>query len=139
MKALALSLLTLLAASVAFADTAPPSTRTFANGAQVGKLCDAETSTGDCTSTDEIVLDLRGKYTVSFWGIQSTATAYTCDVIGSDLGHDGGSGEGQDLTASAITETNQAVFLEGALGYVWINCSTITGGNVTITYIAVPL
>jgi hypothetical protein len=131
--------LTLLATSVAFADTPPTNVKNLNGGGLAGKLCDAETSTGDCTSTDEIVLDLRGKYTVSFWGIQSTATAYTCDVIGSDLGHDGGSGEGQDLTASAITETNQAVFLEGALGYVWINCSTITGGNVTITYIAVPL
>jgi len=133
---LALLVLLPLAAS---ADTGPTNVRGLTGGAQSGTLCSAETTTGVCISTDEIVLDLRGRWSLSIYGNQSTATAYTCDVISNDIGHDAATGEGQDMTAGALTETNQMVALEGLMGYVWINCSTITGGNVTVTYLAVPL
>src|SRR3990172_5168692 len=107
------------------ADTVPTSVKQLNGGGQTGTICDAETTTGDCTSTDEVVLDLRGRWSLSIYGIQSTATAYVCDVHSNDIGHDAASGEAQDMTASSLTETNQMIALEGLMGFVWINCSTI--------------
>ncbi len=125
-----------LLAAPALSDVSPTNVRGLAGGqGQTGTICSAETTTGDCASTDEIVLDGRGWAEVTFFGLQSTASAYTCDVIMSDQGHDDGSGEGQDISATQMTETNQIVSYEIPLGFLWINCSTITGGNVTVTYI----
>lgn len=130
----------LLAASSAWADAVPLNKRTFSEaGAQTGTLCSAEDTTGACASTDEIVLDLRGKWSIAFYGNQSSATTYTCNVFSNDVGYDASSGEGQQMNASALTQSNQYLALEGLMGYVWINCTTITGGTVTVTYIAVPL
>lgn len=138
MRLSVIAMLALLLPGASWADVTPISESILTRGVRVGTLCSAETTTGDCASTDEIVLDARAFNGISFFGHQSTASAYTCDVIMSDQGHDDGSGEGQDVTASAITETNQIVSLSAPLGFLWINCSTITGGAVTITYVAQP-
>lgn len=136
----------LLWAGGAWADVGPqlasdaPASGT--NGCQKYLMCNAQTSTGDCTRAgDEIVARLFGRYTVTFYGTQSTATTYSCDIVSNDEGHDEASGSGYTVNTSSLTNSAEVLSLEGLFDYVWVNCSSISGGGaaVTVTMLACPL
>jgi hypothetical protein len=142
MKALALALL--LLAAPALADNPPLSAFVYGPNAEVkgGTLCSAQTATSTgCTGTvngvsDQLVADLRGYSSVAFYGNQSTATGYTCDVYTSDNGYDADSGVGQDRSTTALSVTQEAIVLDGALAFAWIECSAIADNSVIITFVA---
>ena len=128
-----LALLILLLPAVVLADAAPPSGQVLTPDVKEGVLCLSEADTGDCISgADEIVMDVRGFKTVAFDSTESTATTYTCDVISSAVGHDLNGGSGHDVSSTQISNTAPILAIEGLLRYVWINCSTISGGTVTV-------
>jgi hypothetical protein len=133
-------LLGLMLPTMAWADRAPLDQKTLAHGAVTGTLCKAEVSTGDCADGDEIVLDARGFQSITFFSGDSTDDTYACDVIMNATGHDAAAtaGEGQDITASQITDSNEILSIAAPLGFLWVNCTTITT-SVTITYVALPL
>jgi hypothetical protein len=82
------------------------------------------------------VADLRGYTSVAVYSNRSTATTYTCDVYTSDNGYDADSGVGQDRSTTSLTETQEAIVLDGALGFAWVECSAIADNQVTITFVA---
>jgi hypothetical protein len=142
MKALALALL--LLAAPALADNPPLSGAAYGPNSEVklGTLCSSQTATATgCTGavsgvTDQIVADLRGYDSVSVYSNQSTATTYTCDVYSSDNGYDADSGVGQDRSTTALSQTQELIVLDGALAFVWIECSAIADNSVIITFVA---
>lgn len=147
MKRLALLTLALALAAPSLADNPPMSQFVYSNGdgtsTRGGTLCSAQTATATgCTGTvngvsDELVADLRGFSTITLDSTASTATSYTCDLYTSALGYDGDSGAGQDRTTTALTETQQTVGLsDGGRSFVWVECSAISGGSVTISFVA---
>ena len=139
-----------LLVSAAYADTEPPASSSapvksrMLNDSKIGTLCWTQTATSTgCTylaanggNGDEIVADFRGFDSVTLYSNQSTATTYTCDLYTSDNGYDSDSGVGQDRTSTALTETQEAVVLSGALGFAWIECSGIADNQVTVTFVA---
>lgn len=139
MKFLALAIL--LLAVPALGDTDALSKRVYngpnSNQTMVGTLCSAQASAAVCTSGgDEVVVDLRGFTTASFFSTQSTSTDYTCDVIMNDNGYDANSGVGQDRSTTSMTETQESITLDGVLGFVWISCSELANNAVTVTFVA---
>lgn len=131
-----------LLAAPALADNPPMSMKVFDEGTRTGTLCSAQTATSTgCTGvvngvSDQLVLALHGYSQIALYSNQSTATTYTCDAYTSDNGYDADSGVGQDRTTTAITETQEMVSLDGALGFLWIECSGIADNQVTITFVA---
>lgn len=137
-KLLLASVLVLVLASGAVADT-PALSLKRDEGALEGFLCLTQTATGACTSGgDEIVSPpLQGYTTITLDATASTATTYTCDLFTSWLGHDLDSGNGFDRTTTALTNTQETVGLsDGGWTRVWIECTTITGGNITVKFFA---
>jgi hypothetical protein len=144
MKRLAL-FLSIALAMPALADN-PPLSQSVFNGptgiTKVGTLCSAQTATSTgCTGTvngtsDQLVADLRGFTSVAFYSNQSASTSYTCDVYSSDNGYDSDSGVGQDRSTTSLSETQEMIVLDGALGFVWVECSSIANSSVTVTFVA---
>lgn len=130
-----LGLVPLLLAVPSWADVAPELLNRLSDGCATYVICPTTTSTGDCTrGGDEVVLQSHNRSRHFITSHRSTASAYVCDLIASDLGHDAGSGDGQDVSATSISETAPTQSYESLNApYLWVNCSTITGGNVTIT------
>jgi hypothetical protein len=141
MKRLLFSLF--LLASPAWADNPPLNQQVFSGPAgitKVGTLCSAQTATATgCTGGpggDELVADLRGFTSIALFSNQSTSATYTCDAFVSDNGYDGDSGVGTDRTTTSLSNTQESVTIDGATGFLWIECTTITGNSVTVTFVA---
>ena len=143
---LLLAVIALALASAAWAD-APPLTEKVltpaANAVKTGTLCSGQTATSICVGahpltgvSDQLVADLRGFLSVSVYSNQSTATTYTCDIYSSDNGSDADGGIGQDRSSTSLTETQEAIVLDGAIAYIWAKCSAIADNQVTITFVA---
>ena len=139
------ALAAILASSIAVADTVPELVQDLGKNRKVFKLCDAQAATGVCTKNgDEVVLDARGYSSLTFYSTQSTATSVVCTVTHADIGYDALTAAGQtgETVSSNLTQTIEMLATgtgdtdAGAHGFVWVNCTTITGGNVTITVIA---
>ena len=128
------SLLTVMAAlllpAVSTADTAPIAERV--NACIKFTMCNAQTALGDCTalpaSGDELVVRVNGTSRLTFYGMQSTATTYSCNVISNDRGHDAATGVGFRVNTASITNTAPILSLVGLFDYVWVNCTAIDGG-----------
>lgn len=128
----------LLVAAGASADTAPYRR----SGSNTFVMCDAETGDGVvCTnaeSGDQIVLDTKGIPVLSVDFSESTATAFDCDVIGSNIGYDeltAAGGTGQVLNSVAYSPTQKSSLIKNPMRYVWVYCTTTTGA-VTSTVFA---
>lgn len=112
------------------------------NNCQQFTLCNEQTATGVCTvlpaSGDEIVLKTFGMYSaLTFFGNQSTG-AFSCHIFGNVNGYDAESGDGVQLSTTAITESNEAISLNGGnFGFIWASCSAI-GTDVILTVTACP-
>lgn len=141
---LAFAALALLAAWMALparADIAAVNT-IEANGCRTFALCSAEAdTTAACDDgTSNIVADLSGRYTWCAYATRSTATAYACDLYTSDAGYS--ATKRQALTSSGastqITQAQQMVCGSGVVVDVWAECTTITGGAVTLTLLSCP-
>ena len=153
MTRILIALLLLLGAIPALADKPPLSQRALGDSAKVGKLCSAFVgTTGGCTTTSGslidytsiggtastsniIVADFRGYSSVAFYSNQSASATYTCDVYSSDNGYDADSGDGQDRSTTALSNTQTLIVLDGSLAFTWIECSS-NDVSVTITFTA---
>ncbi len=137
-RALLLILGALLIAWPAAGDTAATNVQR-ANGCKIWTLCSAETdTTAACdASGDNIVAQLAGNYVQTLYATQSTATAFVCHLFSSDNGYS--ATLRQQITTAALTESQYVITIEGPLDYEWIECSTVTGGNVTVTSLACPI
>jgi hypothetical protein len=122
-----------MAAGMANADVAPTVIRDMGSVGVVYVMCDAEADDDtDCGAADEIVADVAGFSSITFYSTRSTATTYTCNVMSNALGHDAVTGDGFDVSATPLSDTQEAITLSGPFSYVWVTCGTITGGNVTV-------
>lgn len=137
MKRLVVILLVLFFASPVFADADPLQISADA-GCKHVTMCAAETDVGICKrdvdgSDVEIVLDVMGRSGMTFFSLQSTASAYSCDVLASDRGFDEGAGVAVTINATSLTESSKTITLSGPMLKLWMLCTAITGGNVTVT------
>jgi hypothetical protein len=124
----------LLLPSLAFAADVKPQKSKINNICTSYAMCVAETGTGECqdaSDTDEIVhhVGFRAEYVV--YSTKSTATDYSCDIFTSNEGFNGATATDQVNTTS-ITDEEPVYTMTVLLRHVWFNCSTITGGAVTI-------
>jgi len=121
----------------AVADTAATNVRR-ANGCVEWTLCSAEAdTTAACdASGDNIVAKLAGNYVQTLYATQSTATTFTCHLYSSDNGYS--ATLRQQITSAALTASQYVITIEGPMDDEWIECTTITGGTVTITSLACP-
>lgn len=138
MKAWVLAVLLLFGPVVASADMAAETYRDMTAGCVWVTLCDAETdTTAACDRRgDNIVADVRGRSNHTLFSTQSTATTYSCQIYQSDAGYSATAR--QQTTATALSASQTVISLSGLFGDVWAECSTITGGNVTITLQSCP-
>lgn len=126
----------------ALADVAPTDT-IREHGCREYVLCSAEAdTTAACDNgTDNIVADLSGRYTWCAYATQSTATTFACDLLTSDSGYS--ATKRQALTsagaATQISQSQQVVCGSGVVADVWAECTTITGGTVTLTLLSCPM
>lgn len=110
-------------------------------------MCSTQTGTGVCTSDGlvkgagnlAIEHENSGAYTMTLIGTASTATAYSCDVYTNDAGWTTTGTDKQIVTSSPMTQANQVWAFSGLLDWWWVECSTITGGNVTMKALVAPL
>lgn len=95
-------------------------------------LCSAETDTGICEIDAEDAYALfNGYYAFQLISRSSTASAYSCSARTSD-DTPANDSTGSDDMSVTLTETVDSMWWDGPLMYMWFNCTTITGGNVTI-------
>jgi len=128
-----LTLLLLLLPALAWADATPAKTRVN-NRCQSYRMCDAQASTGICTSVsdaDEIVLQIARFAHYTFYSIQSTATNYSCDIMTNNQGYDANNTADQVNTIS-ITDEAPVYTMGVLLRYLWITCPTLADNQVTI-------
>ena len=132
-------LLALLVASPALAvDVAPASSQLGENCIRY-TMCDAETtehSTNACDAgAGNIVANITTKHQLSFDATASTATPFVCMPY---LGSAHHATKRSALLASSLTETGYNASASGTFNRVWVACSTITDGNITVTMDACP-
>lgn len=133
--------LSFIYAGASLADT-PASRNKIVKTCHEYVLCSAQTATGDCTvlpaSGDEITLEVFGQWSaLTFFSNQSVGN-YSCHIHGNSSGHDDQSGDFVQLSTTAITESNQAISLNGGnFGWIWVNCSAIAT-SVTMTVNVCP-
>jgi hypothetical protein len=106
-------------------------------------MCDGQdvTKTGPCDDVGDnsgniIAHRFNGAYTITIYGTQSTATAYTCDLYSNDTGYDVDAADKQKVNVTSLTESDQVISFAGMFDYAWMECTTITGGEVTVTLLA---
>lgn len=81
-----------------------------------------------------IVADMTGFSTISFFAAESTAPTFSCNAFTSALGYHA-TQRSQITSAGAGTEisnTNTLVSISGVFRKVWVECSSIPSGYVTI-------
>lgn len=126
-----------LAPTLTYADAGAIGVRITGTGRWNYTMCNAQASTGDCTSSggDEIVATVSSFSAITFYATQSTASAFTCNIMSNDVGHDAASGAGQQVNVTSLTKTEQVITLYGTLNKVWVTCPSITDAAVTVTMI----
>ena len=144
-----ITILSMLFAGMAYADVAPPQasdavgafgTSLLGNGCKKVRMCAGQTATGDCTSGgDEIVARVASHVHLTFYSNQSTASAWICDIVSNDQGHDAASGSGTTINASSITDANPVLSITGLFDFLWITCPTLADNLVTITMLSCPV
>lgn len=121
----------------AFADVEPTPVAPLQGGCVEYVMCAAQTATGDCTalpaSGDERVANVETKGKITFYSTQSNASAYICDIISNDVGHDVASGDGHKINNASLTETARVLTFNGLFKFIWVTCPTIADNQVTIT------
>lgn len=133
MKRLA-PLLLLLPSLALAADVAPARTRVN-NRCTSYQLCSAESDTAapcrDPSGTNDIVLHVGRFAHYTFYSTPSSATDYVCNIFTSDDGTPG-SGKNDQVNTATITDEAPVYTMAVLLRYLWMNCSTISGGTITI-------
>jgi hypothetical protein len=127
----ALFALSFAALSARAADVAP-AVELQANSCARFTLCSAQTATGVCKSgSDNIVADLSalGRYTL--YSTSSTASPYACQLFSNTTGYHATARS--QVTSVGLSATTPILHYSGPLDKTWVECSTITGGNVTVT------
>jgi len=125
--------LMLLVACPVLADEAPPAVSMGSKA--LFTFCDAQAGTVDCVGPggDEAVLDTAGWRSIVFDASQSASTTFTCTVVGNNVGHDAGGGDGQTLPTTDMSDSQFSIELSDTPRFIWITCSannvsaTITG------------
>lgn len=113
-------------------------------GTPTWTLCSAETDTGVCEQAAGVdyAAVVTGYQSLLFDASQSTATSFTCDLYAGGTGvansnaNDlaaAGTDSAQINSVSMSATTEMISFSDSVFGVVWVNCSAITGGNVTVT------
>lgn len=134
MKSLILSILSLLlVAGPVLADESPPVLNNMGPNGSVFLMCNAD-GTGVCTGPngDEAVLDTGGMSSVVIDLSQSAATSLDCDVVGNNVGYDA-ENDGTILNSTALSTTQYAITFTDTPRFIWITCSTVSGGGATVT------
>lgn len=125
-------LLLLLLSLPAWADTPARITAVTAGGVcRTYRLCNAETdTTAACDEQGDNVVAIPVGVEHGFYFDQSTATTFACNVYTSSNGYQASARTklfAADFDTSQYFQGLENVVLED----VWVECSTITGGNVT--------
>ena len=132
--------LVLLMAGSAWGDVAPEVVENYGSEGVMYKMCDAQTAAAVCTKDgDQIVLNAAGFSSLTFYGMQSTDVAYSCDIYSRDQSHDTAvEANGFKINVTSLSETQEVITLSGPFSRVWIKCTSLTGGgnSVTITALA---
>jgi hypothetical protein len=124
--------LLLLLPSLALASDIEPRKTRINNSCWSYAMCVAETDTGvGIRGTDESVHHVGFRADYVAYSTKSTATDYSCDIYTSNEGYNGATATDQVNTTS-ITDEEPVYIMVALLRHLWISCSTITGGNVTI-------
>lgn len=127
-----------LIARSAFADVTPELLRSRGSCSEY-VMCVASVATGPCTdptqASDEIVMDMQGNTSITFYSTQSTAATYSCEVWSNDEGHDAASptGDAHRVESTPLTETARVLTLAGGFSFIWIECSALSGPAIRIT------
>ena len=125
-------ILLLLLPALAFAADVKPGKTRINNRCTSYAMCVAQSGTGECKSgSDEIVNHVGFPAYYTLYSTKSTATDYTCDIFTSNEGFNGRTAEDQ-VNSTSITDEIPVYPMFVFLRHFWINCSTITGGAVTI-------
>lgn len=140
-RQLLIAMLLLLLAGAAGADTAPGGTALGSECSDI-KLCDTTAGVGqvdggdgDCENAagTNWVYDMKEYRNVTLFSDQSGATVFTCNLLGSSIGHDALTGTPTTFNSTALTATQRSVTVEGFSAQVWARCTAITGTPVIIT------
>lgn len=102
--------------------------------AEVYKMCNAEdVDGGNCDDGDgAIVLETTQLRSINFDFAQSTATTLDCDVRGNDTGN--AAGNYTVLNSVSFSTSQYSIGFDGAFPrYLWVYCTTTTGGTATAT------
>ncbi len=131
-----LLLASLLLPSLAWAEIGPQQTVSPAQKAWI--MCNGQTATGPCTRKgEEIVLKDGRAYTWQFLAETSTATTFSCQAFSASSGFN--ASLRAPLSGVILTDTVLSIHFDGLLVSLWFECTTLTGGTVTITAHAEPL
>ncbi len=126
-------LLVLLLPCIAFADEKPDSTRVN-NRCASHSICKNQSTTGECVSHrtgDELVMEVGRRADYTFYSTPSTASDYSCDIHTSSVGFDA-AGTTDQVNTTSITDEAPVYTMSVLLHYLWVACTTVTGGNVNI-------
>lgn len=113
------------------------------NGCTEYTLCSAETDTTaacdtvNATGAGNIVATVDARYASIACVGSSTATTIACNLYTSDNGYH--ATVKSAALSSTLTEANACEPIDGLLRDVWAECTTITGGSVTLTLLACPM
>lgn len=122
-----------LIARSAFADVTPELLRSRGSCSEY-VMCIAIAVPGECLDGgDEIVLDMQGNTSITFYSTQSTATTFVCDIISNDEGFDATAGDGFKINNDSLAEDKEVLTLSGGFSHIWITCPTVSGAAVRIT------
>lgn len=137
-KILLLLSLALTVPFTAFADEAPPLLANLGSMGRVYQMCNEASgwTPADCSAdgagTNPYVLDTGGFDSITIDFSQSGATTLDCDLVGNNVGHDTASGTGQILNSVAFSASQFTITFDHTPRYVWVNCTTASGGTDTV-------
>jgi len=136
------TLLVLLLAAPAWAADVGAAGTQAANGCIKYKLCDDETdasATNACqTDGKNIIAYLAGRYAMTLYATSSdSTTAFSCHLYSSDNGWS--ATKRQQITTTALSTSQYAVSIDGALEDVWMVCTGTLTNGVTINALTCPL
>ena len=131
--------LVLLMAGSAWADVAPETAEYYGSEGALYTMCDAQTTVpAVCTRDgDQIVLNAAGFSSLTFYAMQTTSTTFSCDIYSRDQSHDTSvEANGFKINVTSLSETQEVITLSGPFSRVWVKCTSIPDGQVTITALA---
>ena len=134
MKILLTLLAALLLAAPALADTTGARNIVTSDGSAPGWiLCSGQTTTGVACigGGDKDVILLGGQLpNWQFLSVTSTATTYSCQAHSASAFSTTAKAA---LSGVVLTDSVEMIHFTGILAVLWFECTTITGGTVTIT------